>query len=338
MFCSKCGSALATGVTFCPSCGTLVSASATVAAVPRPPLKRPTVVTVLAVLHIAGAALIAAGLAIFTLVGISGGQMAIGAPEMLVILLMTGFGAAQLVCGLGLLRLKPYARTLEIVLAAIGLLGIPIGTIISILILIYFTRPGTKILFSGRPVEQLTVDEIAQVNAAQGSGMVVLMVAVGCFVAIAAVGILAAIAIPGLLRARMSGNEASAIGSLRAIMSAQVTFASTCGDGYYAPDLKTLGVAPAGGEPFITSELGHDPSTRSGYVFAITEVVRSEEAPPACNGSPGVKAFFVSATPLEPGVSGQRFFGTNSTGTIFQSSAPVAATFSGTPENATVLD
>ena len=93
-----------------------------------------------------------------------------------------------------------------------------------------------------------------------------------------------------------------------------------------------------GGEPFIINELGLDPSTKSGYVFAITEVVRSDNVPPTCNGSPGVRAFFVSATPLEPGVTGQRFFGTNSTGTIFQSSAPVAATFSETAENATVLD
>ena len=40
------------------------------------------------------------------------------------------------------------------------------------------------------------------------------------------IGIVAAIAVPGLLRARMSGNEASAIGSLRAIHSAQSTYSS----------------------------------------------------------------------------------------------------------------
>ena len=40
------------------------------------------------------------------------------------------------------------------------------------------------------------------------------------------VAIIAAIAVPGLLRARMSGNEASAIGSLRAINSAESTYAS----------------------------------------------------------------------------------------------------------------
>ena len=40
-------------------------------------------------------------------------------------------------------------------------------------------------------------------------------------IVVAIIGIIAAIAVPGLLRARMSGNEASAIGSLRAINSSQ---------------------------------------------------------------------------------------------------------------------
>ena len=43
-------------------------------------------------------------------------------------------------------------------------------------------------------------------------------------IVVAIIGIIAAIAVPGLLRARMSGNEASAIGSLRAINSAQSTY------------------------------------------------------------------------------------------------------------------
>ena len=41
-------------------------------------------------------------------------------------------------------------------------------------------------------------------------------------IVVAIIGIIAAIAVPGLLRARMSGNEASAIGSLRAVNSAAV--------------------------------------------------------------------------------------------------------------------
>ena len=38
-------------------------------------------------------------------------------------------------------------------------------------------------------------------------------------IVVAIIGIIAAIAVPGLLRARLSGNEASAIGSIRAINS-----------------------------------------------------------------------------------------------------------------------
>ena len=56
-------------------------------------------------------------------------------------------------------------------------------------------------------------------------------------IVVAIIGIIAAIAIPGLLRARMAGNEASAIGSLRAINSGQAAFSSSCAAG--GPKLRT---------------------------------------------------------------------------------------------------
>ena len=59
-------------------------------------------------------------------------------------------------------------------------------------------------------------------------------------IVVAIIGIIAAIAVPGLLRARMSGNEASAIGSMRAINSAQATFASSCANGSTHRTLRTL--------------------------------------------------------------------------------------------------
>src|SRR3972149_6402298 len=46
-------------------------------------------------------------------------------------------------------------------------------------------------------------------------------------IVVAIIGIIAAIAIPGLLRARMSGNEASGVGSLRAINSGQAAYSSS---------------------------------------------------------------------------------------------------------------
>src|SRR3954469_26041207 len=48
-------------------------------------------------------------------------------------------------------------------------------------------------------------------------------------IVVAIIGIIAAIAVPGLLRAKMSGNEASAIGSLRAISAAESIYSSSCG-------------------------------------------------------------------------------------------------------------
>ena len=64
---------------------------------------------------------------------------------------------------------------------------------------------------------------------------------------VAIIGIITAIAAPGLMRARMSANEASAIGSLRAINSAQAIFAASCGSGFYAPSLTVLGTPPTVG-------------------------------------------------------------------------------------------
>ena len=59
-------------------------------------------------------------------------------------------------------------------------------------------------------------------------------------IVVAIIGIIAAIAVPGLLRARMSGNESSAIGSMRAINSAEVAYSSSAASGGYAVTLAAL--------------------------------------------------------------------------------------------------
>ena len=63
-------------------------------------------------------------------------------------------------------------------------------------------------------------------------------------IVVAIIGIIAAIAVPGLLRARIAGNEASAIGSLRAVNSANLNWMTNCAGGRgYASTLADLGIA-----------------------------------------------------------------------------------------------
>src|SRR5437016_14026892 len=59
-------------------------------------------------------------------------------------------------------------------------------------------------------------------------------------IVVAIILIIAAIAIPNLLRSKMAANEASAVGSIRTVNTAQVTYSSTYGTGY-AATLASLG-------------------------------------------------------------------------------------------------
>src|ERR1700704_774332 len=89
-------------------------------------------------------------------------------------------------------------------------------------------------------------------------------------IVVAIIGIIAATAVPGLLRARMSGNEASAIGSLRAINSGEAAFSKSCGAGGYATTLEDLAKPPAGSDQgFVSPDLRSNGVTKSGYVVTI---------------------------------------------------------------------
>ena len=142
-------------------------------------------------------------------------------------------------------------------------------------------------------------------------------------IVVAIIGIIAAIAVPGLLRARISGNEASAIGSLRAVSSAQSTFAASCANGMYAQALDTLGTGPSGGSAFISPDLGAGATaTKSGYSVGMdgTDVTGT-----SCTGATTLASGYHSwADPVSTS-TGTRFFGTNTTGTIWQSTATLSA-------------
>ncbi len=150
-------------------------------------------------------------------------------------------------------------------------------------------------------------------------------------IVVAIIGIIAAIAVPGLLRARMSGNEASAIGSLRVINSAQNAYSAGCGSGLYAPTLTELGTAPASGQPFISPDLvpaSGATVVKSGYHVTLTGTGSAVAgAPAACTTSAGSTlrpTYFADAAPLSASTGG-RYFGTSETQTIFQHTAAITA-------------
>ena len=146
-------------------------------------------------------------------------------------------------------------------------------------------------------------------------------------IVVAIIGIIAAIAVPGLLRARMSGNEASAIGSLRAINSSQQAFSSSCANGFYASELSQLSFAPGGaGAPFISPDLGAGAPDviKSGYTVTMAAGSAVQATINSCSepdGGPAAALLFdsyvASADPVTAGSTGTRFFFTNTLGTIY---------------------
>jgi len=142
-------------------------------------------------------------------------------------------------------------------------------------------------------------------------------------IVVAIIGIIAAIAIPGLMRARMSGNEASAIGSLRALNSAQATYASACAAGNYANVWANL--APAVGQPYLSPDLTTAPNRKSGFNFTLAAGAGNVVGPNDCNGSATGSTYYATGVPVTPGSTGARAFATNQASTIWQDTAAQGA-------------
>ena len=142
-------------------------------------------------------------------------------------------------------------------------------------------------------------------------------------IVVAIIGIIAAIAVPGLLRARMSGNEASAIGSMRAINSAESTYSSSCGGNGYAQSLDDLVLAPpTSTQGFISPDLASNGITKSGYLVNVagdTGAVTVTDKASTCNSSAAdaVSAYYAETHPVTVGSTGQRSFATDTRATIY---------------------
>jgi prepilin-type N-terminal cleavage/methylation domain-containing protein len=131
-------------------------------------------------------------------------------------------------------------------------------------------------------------------------------------IVVAIILIIAAIAIPNLLRSKIAANESSAVGSVRTINTAEVTYSSSWGSGFALGLAQLGGAAPclaasSGTACLIDPLLSVNPNTKSGYVFnaAGTLLVNGVN-----NG------FEVNATPSTVQTTGVRAFCANQTGLI----------------------
>ncbi len=134
------------------------------------------------------------------------------------------------------------------------------------------------------------------------------------------IGVLATVSLPRMLLARQAAGAVSAISSMRVIASAELTYALTCGGGFYAPNLTTLGAAPAGSrEGFISPDLGSANTVqKSGYVLQLAAAPFAG-SPASCNGlgpDETGQGYRAAADPLE--ASNVRYFGINSYGQIYE--------------------
>jgi type IV pilus assembly protein PilA len=144
-------------------------------------------------------------------------------------------------------------------------------------------------------------------------------------IVVAIILIIAAIAIPNLLRSKIAANEASAVGSLRAINAACTQYATTYYGGYPG-SLVYLGGAANGTVSSFSAELIDGvlaSGTKSGYTFAYTF------------GSPDnlgySQTYTVTATPTSMGVTGQRTFFTDQSAVIRADATGQIATINSTP-------
>ena len=130
----------------------------------------------------------------------------------------------------------------------------------------------------------------------------------------AGVLVVAAIAIPNLLRSRIAANEASAVGSIRTVNTAQLTYSTVYPKRGFAPNLASLGPDPSDPNDYssehaglLDSALGNQICvndawcTKSGYNFKLTSSCKLQSC----------KDFLVVATPVSTATGTRSFCSTS---------------------------
>jgi len=141
-------------------------------------------------------------------------------------------------------------------------------------------------------------------------------------IVVAIILIIAAIAIPNLLRARIQANEASAVSSIHAINTAEISYStafSNVGFSAALADLGDGGTNPCPGTAtascYIDSSLAS--GTKSGYTLTYTQ---DSTSTPALH-------YTVLVDPASRGISGQRsFYSSDSNLTRYNTVATASST------------
>jgi prepilin-type N-terminal cleavage/methylation domain-containing protein len=125
-------------------------------------------------------------------------------------------------------------------------------------------------------------------------------------IVVAIILIIAAIAIPNLLRSRIAANEASAVGSLRTLNTAEVTYNTTYGT--FTCTMANLG--PGSGTVSSTSagliDYNLAQKSKSGYNFEVQDC------------GTGSAQYETTAVPITVNTTGGRNFCSDSSGVIQQ--------------------
>ena len=160
--------------------------------------------------------------------------------------------------------------------------------------------PGDRDRYRKESGSSVSMPSHSPQNGAAGFSLIELMIVV------AVIGIISILAVPNFMRSRLFANETSAIASLRVIVTSQITYASTTGNGSFASTDKLVE------EGLIDAALGS--GAKDGYNLTVT-----------ADGSSG---FTVIGVPITVGTTGERGFFADQTGVIRYSddgSAPTAA-------------
>ena len=114
-------------------------------------------------------------------------------------------------------------------------------------------------------------------------------------------------------------GEAAAIGALRAINSAQSTYASSCGASGYSQSLEALAAPPRGGTVGFISPGLAERAPIAGYVITLkpdAAAVAVATGAQTCNGREAVSSYFASAVSVA-GPRTRRSFATDATGRVY---------------------